>query len=168
MRTKSIVITSVIILLITLSTIIYAILNNSSTSSNDIVLKDLNSSAEVQINFFEKPTVLLAFTSWCPSCNEDAPKIVSLYEKYKDEINIYGINMLYRDDLDEVINYVDLYNIKYPILLDETGDTHKYLGEPAFPTLMFMNAEGVIIDEIVGSTDIEIIEESFVNLIENF
>lgn len=168
MRTKSIVITSVIILLITLSAIIYAVLNNSSAGSGDIVLKELKSSSAVHINFSEKPTILLAFTSWCPYCNEDAPKIVSLYEKYKDKVNIYGINMLYRDDLDEVINYVDIHNIKYPILLDETGDTHRYLGEPAFPALLFMNSEGVIIDEIIGSTDIEIIEDSFINLINNF
>ncbi|MNI29742.1 Thiol-disulfide oxidoreductase ResA [compost metagenome] len=168
MRTKSKVIT-LVILLIMLSAVIYTLFNySSSAGSGDIVLKELRSSSDVQINFSEKPTVLLAFTSWCPYCKEDAPKIISLYEKYKDEINIYGINLLYQDDLDEVVNYVDTYKIKYPVLLDETGDTHRYLGEPALPALLFINSEGELIDQLIGSTDIEIIEDSFKYLMENF
>jgi thiol-disulfide isomerase/thioredoxin len=168
---KGITIISSIILLVALSTIIYIVVNNNSKSTvspENIELKELRTSDLTQIKFSEKPTVLVFFTSWCPYCNEDAPKMVSLYEKYKDKVNIYGINPTYRDDLSEVEQYVKKYNIEYPVLLDETGALYKHYGEPGFPTLYFIDSEGEVFDQIFGSTDIEVIENSFNILIEYF
>lgn len=141
---------------------------SANTSMEPIALKELASTNEVQIHFSEKPTVLLLFTSWCPYCNEDAPKIVALNEKYKDRFNIYGINLLYRDELSEVKAYVDQHQITYPILLDETGSFHEKYGKTGFPALFFINKQGKVIDQIIGSADISMIEDSFLYLVENF
>jgi len=160
-----------VILILAVSLVLYTLMNNSFKtvpSLENINLKDLKTNSEVQINFANKPTILLFFTSWCPYCNEDAPKIVTLYEKYNEKINIYGINPEFRDDREEVKNYIEKYKINYPILLDETGDIYKYYGEPGFPTLFFIDSKGKVIDQIIGSTDIEIIEDSFKNLLENY
>lgn len=161
-----------LILLFTLVTIVYLVTNTTSSKpeepSINIILMDLYNSQQVNVNFSEKPSVLLFFTSWCPYCNEDAPKIVSLSNKYKDQINIYGINISNRDDLNEVKKYVKKYNITYPILKDELGDIYKNYGSPGFPTLFFIDSKGKVIDRIIGSTDIELIEKSFVNLKEKF
>lgn len=172
MKKLSFILTN-LILLSALVTIVYLVTNNTTSSkpeepSKNIVLMDLYNSQQVNVNFSEKPSVLLFFTSWCPYCNEDAPKIVSLYNKYKDQINIYGINISNRDDLNEVKKYVKKYNIEYPILKDENGDIYKNYGSPGFPTLFFIDSKGNVIDRIVGSTDIELIEKSFVNLKEKF
>lgn len=158
---KSTAIISSIILLVTLSAIIYVVAHNNSKSTlrpADIELTDLINSDVTQINFSDKPTVLVFFTSWCPYCNEDAPKIVSLYEKYKNSINIYGINPVFRDEITEVEQYVQKHGIDYPVLLDETGDFYKYYGEPGFPALFIVNHKGKVLDQIIGSTDIEHIE----------
>ncbi|OPA73672.1 hypothetical protein BVG16_26595 [Paenibacillus selenitireducens] len=142
--------------------------SKQETTQNIIKLKELMNANEVQVKFSEKPTVLLFFTSWCPYCNEDAPKIVSLNKKYNNQINIYGINLLYRDEVSEVQNYVKKHKIDYPILIDETGATYKNYGGLGFPALYFLNSRGDVIDQIIGSTDIDIIESSFKNLIYNY
>ncbi|MEK4236887.1 TlpA family protein disulfide reductase [Paenibacillus sp. FSL H7-0714] len=165
------IIVSTFILLIALSSIIFVVVNNSSKSirsPENIELNELSNGNKIEVNFSEKPTVFVFFTSWCPYCNDDAPKIVSLYEKYKDRVNIYGINLLYQDDLSEVEQYVADYNIKYPVLLDETGDLHKQFGEQAFPALFFMNSDGKVMDQIIGSTDFDAIESSFKIFIKNY
>ncbi|NDI35074.1 TlpA family protein disulfide reductase [Chengkuizengella sediminis] len=139
---------------------------NSQVDGPQIELLDLNESP-FTIHFNEKPTVLLFFTSWCPYCNEDAPKMVELYEKYKDEVNVYGINLIYQDDILDVKNYIDEHQIQYPILLDKTGEHYKIYGDFGFPVLHFIGQKGNTIDSIIGSTDIEYIEESFKYLIKN-
>ncbi|WP_373231365.1 TlpA family protein disulfide reductase [Cohnella sp.] len=172
------------ILVISIIFIAYTLQNNNSKSadnapilsneivttqpSNDINLIDLTSSNNISVNFAEKPTVILFFTSWCPYCNEDAPKIVQLHKKYKSDINLFGINLVYRDDLQEVREYVKNYDIEYPILLDESGSVYKKYGGSGFPSLYFFNSKGEIIDQLVGSTDIENIENSFKYLQDNF
>ncbi|MFC4306353.1 TlpA family protein disulfide reductase [Cohnella boryungensis] len=138
------------------------------SQSNDFVLKDLAESNNVTVNFSDKPTVILFFTSWCPYCNEDAPKLVKLEKQYKSEVNVFGINVTYRDNIQDVKEYVQQHYIEYPTLLDESGDIYNKFGGSGFPSLYFFNAQGDIVDAIIGSTDIETIENSFKYLLENF
>ncbi len=137
--------------------------NLNATKLEILSLPDING-IQHNITFEDKPTILLFFTSWCPYCNEDAPKIVSLYEKYKDQVNLYGVNLINRDESEEVIKYIDKYNIKYPVLLDE-GKFHKKYKSPGFPTLIFLNKSGKESKRIVGATNIGIIESEFMKAI---
>ncbi len=134
-------------------------------TSNDFTLNSLSeAAAAVDVHFAEKPTVLLFFTSWCPYCNEDAPKIVQLEKKYKDKIIVYGINVAARDNLEDVRDYVQRHHIEYPVLLDEAGDIYNKFGGVGFPSLYFFNERGEVADAIVGSADIELIEDAFKNI----
>lgn len=137
-------------------------------SATAIQLKELNTEEKKVINFAEKPTIVVFFTSWCPYCNEDAPKVVSLYDKYKDRLNVYGINLIKRDDSAEVRNYVNQHGITYPVLLDETQEVYDYFGGQGFPAMYFVNSRGELIDEIIGSTDLETMEESIHSLMDNY
>jgi len=130
-----------------------------------IMLQDLNSFENVSIDYSDKPTVLLFFTSWCPYCNEDAPKIVELHDKYKEFINVYGINVIQRDELSEVIDYVEMHNIDYPVLLDQSNQLYTNYGSHGFPSMFFITPKGKTIDAIVGSADIDYIEQAFLKLI---
>ncbi|TXK83745.1 TlpA disulfide reductase family protein [Paenibacillus sp. N3.4] len=158
------------ILILILGILAVTIFNNfQSRDTKDVVipLKDLGGNEE-RIIFRDKPTAILFFTSWCPYCNEDAPKIVSIYEKYKNEINLYGINLINRDDRDKVDKYVQKYNIGYPILLDEDSILYKKYGSPGFPTLVFFDKNGKETKRIVGSTSQSIIESQFRRVLTNF
>ncbi|NIK80280.1 thiol-disulfide isomerase/thioredoxin [Paenibacillus castaneae] len=156
------------ILVLALGLVIYLGINYSiklNEENSRIQLSELRGGAEVEVDFAEKPTVLSIFTSWCPYCNEDAPKMVALYEKYKDQINVYGINVTNRDELSEVQSYVEKHGIEYPVLLDQEGDVYKYYGGDGFPALCFVNTDGQIIDYIIGSVSQDDIEASFKKLL---
>lgn len=157
-----------VITLILLGCLVIVVLNNnlrSSNKSNEILLKNLEGGMQT-ISLNEKPSVLLFFTSWCPYCNEDAPKIVSMYQKYKNHINIYGINLIHREnDWDDVREYISSYNIEYPVLLDDGGNLYRKYGSPGFPTLIFLDKSGRETKRIVGSTAIHVIKKQFTNAI---
>ncbi|CAM4492863.1 thiol-disulfide isomerase/thioredoxin [Paenibacillus endophyticus] len=147
---------------------LYLTLHDASRiNANDfqMELSELRSGEQVKVDFAEKPTVLSVFTSWCPYCNEDAPKMVDLHEKYKDRINLYGINVTNRDERSEVESYVEEHGIEYPVLLDEDGAVYEYYGAEGFPALYFINTDGIVVDYIVGSVDQNVIDASFASLL---
>lgn len=131
-----------------------------------IQLTELETNEQVTVDFTDKPTVVSLFTSWCTYCNEDAPKMAVLHNKYKDKLNLVGVNITNRDDLSEVRSYVERHSLEYPILLDETGDVYTSFGGDGFPALYFVNTEGKVVDAIIGSTDQETLDASFRRLIE--
>ncbi|MEK3732628.1 TlpA disulfide reductase family protein [Paenibacillus sp. FSL M8-0334] len=133
-----------------------------------LTLNRLQDLEPVTVDFAEKPTVLLFFTSWCPYCQEDAPKMVTLHEKYKDQLNLYGINLAHRDEESEVKQYVQSFQIEYPILLDEDGEVYAQYAGNGFPSLYFFDSEGNVIQELVGATDIDTIEQLFVSFLEGY
>ncbi|BBH18895.1 hypothetical protein Back11_02400 [Paenibacillus baekrokdamisoli] len=148
-------IVSLVGFLLILCTLVVVVTNNlqNKDKKTEVILKDVNGVVNTMVSN-GKPSVLLFFTSWCPYCNEDAPKIVSMYEKYKNDINIYGINLIHRDDVDEVKNYIKKYKIEYPVLFDDDGKLYDNYGSPGFPTLIFLDENEQVTERIVGSTEI--------------
>ncbi|MDQ6421745.1 TlpA disulfide reductase family protein [Paenibacillus sp. LHD-117] len=139
----------------------------ATVQASQIQLPELRTNEAVTVDFAEKPTVISLFTSWCTYCNEDAPKMAALHEKYKDRINLIGINITNRDDLSEVRAYAERHALAYPILLDLKGDVYARYGGDGFPALYFVNTEGKVTDSIIGSTDLETLDSSFRKLLKN-
>ena len=60
----------------------------------DFTLKDLNNGTITLSSYQgDKPVVLDFFATWCPNCQRDMPILSSLYDKYKDEVEVIGVNM---------------------------------------------------------------------------
>ena len=139
----------------------------AAVQASGIQLPELKSGEKVTVEFADKPTVISLFTSWCTYCNEDAPKMAALHDKYKDRLNLIGVNITNRDYLPDVHSYVERHSLTYPILLDETGDIYQQYGGSGFPALYFVNKDGKVVDAIIGSTDLETLDASFQRLLEN-
>ncbi|TYP74595.1 TlpA family protein disulfide reductase [Paenibacillus methanolicus] len=127
--------------------------NEPTAGAATMTLNDFATKLPRTVDFAEKPTVLQVFTSWCPYCNEDAPKLVELQEKYKDQVHVIGINLYHRDTEEDLAAYLTKYGITYPVLLDEDGSIHEKLGKTGFPALFIMDAKGEVASSRVGSID---------------
>lgn len=138
----------------------------ATVDAGGIQLTELGTNEQMTVDFADKPTVVSIFTSWCTYCNEDAPKMAALHSKYKDRLNLVGVNITSRDQLSEVRSYVERHALEYPILLDKTGDVYTGFGGNGFPALYFVNTEGKVVDAIIGSTDQETLDASFRNLLD--
>jgi len=44
----------------------------------------------------QKPVILDFFTTWCPNCRRDMPRLNRWYGKYKDQVEVIGINLQVR------------------------------------------------------------------------
>ncbi|WP_055108684.1 TlpA family protein disulfide reductase [Paenibacillus ihumii] len=98
----------------------------------------------------EKPVLVNFWASWCDPCQEEAPDLVKLYEKYGDRLDIYGVNVTAYDTVEKAEAFVKEYGIKFPILLDKKEEAYKKFNGMAFPTNVLIDKDGVIQDLIIG------------------
>ncbi|MEW6087531.1 MAG: TlpA disulfide reductase family protein [bacterium] len=100
---------------------------------NEISLESLLNGKEIILNFW---------ASWCPSCREEIPRLNEFAEKYKDKIEIVGINL--EEPKETVQSFVRASGIKYKILLDSKGKTGNLYMVRAIPTNILINKDGLI------------------------
>jgi len=107
----------------------------------------------------QKPVVLDFFATWCPNCRRDMPHLNNLYEKYKDQVEVIGIDLQEQASLVEP--FVTDLGITFPIALDTQGKVSQLYG------VRYTNFH-VLIDKagnVVGSVPGDIKESDITNLI---
>lgn len=87
-----------------------------------------------------KPVWLQFFASWCGPCNREAADIVRIAAKYSDAIHVAGIDV--GETPEHARAFRDAHNIPFTIALDHTQNVFHGLGFTAFPTHVFVDAQG--------------------------
>ncbi len=100
---------------------------------NTISLGDLSKGKEVILSFW---------ASWCPECRQQMPILNGIAKKYRDKIEIIGVNT--REAKKIVISFVKDIGIEYKILLDTEGQVAKIYDVVGVPTNVLINKEGLI------------------------
>ncbi len=114
----------------------------------------------------EKPVLINFWASWCDPCRMEAPMISDIYEKYKDRLDIYGVNGLEFDELSSVQAFVKQYKYEFPTLLDAKSDVFKLYQVPGYPTSFFVDRNGVVRDIVIGLPGHEEFERRIKKLID--
>ncbi|MDR0270636.1 TlpA disulfide reductase family protein [Paenibacillus sp.] len=99
----------------------------------------------------DKAILLNFWASWCGPCQQEAPELNALAEKYKDSLNIYGVNVTKYDNKKNAQSFIEKYHLNFPVMLDLNGDIYEkqYKGI-AFPTNVLINKHGVVQEVVVG------------------
>src|SRR3989344_3984204 len=67
-----------------------------------------------------KPVILDFWATWCPNCRRDIPRQQALYEKYKDQIEVIGVDL--QEEPSIVEKFVSDFGLTYPVVLDPSGE----------------------------------------------
>lgn len=97
-----------------------------------------------------KPVVVNFWASWCGPCEDEAPELVRLYEKYSEKVEIYAVNVTTSDSVKGAIAFAEKYGFEFPVLLDIEGTVSEKYRIQSFPTTYFINGEGVIVEKVIG------------------
>ncbi|MBI3421175.1 MAG: redoxin domain-containing protein [Candidatus Sungbacteria bacterium] len=108
----------------------------------------------------KKPVVVDFWASWCPNCRRDMPKLNDFYEKYKDKIEVIGVNLQEKEST--VQNFINSRNIGFPIALDPSGQASNAFGIQYTNTHFLVDTNGNLVRTIPGN----ISEADTVSLIE--
>ena len=118
-------------------------------------LKDVSGNIVDSSRFSGKPTVINFFATWCPSCVDEVPGFVDVYNKYRDRgLELVGIS-LDTDTRHELPAFVMHHRIEYRILLGDLATAKAYGGVSSLPTTVFIGKDGRIRAVHVGYLDRE-------------
>lgn len=106
-----------------------------------------------------KPLLLNFWASWCDPCRLEAPDMQRLAEKYKDKLDIYGVNVTAYDDEASAAAFVKQYGLTFPILFDREEQAFSNFDGAAFPTQVLIDRNGVVKSIVVGLLPPEQLEE---------
>lgn len=121
----------------------------------------------VRLSDYKGKKVILNFwATWCPPCKEEMPHMEKYYQKNKDteNIEIIAVNMTTAERPESVREFVDAYELTFPIPLDKTGevmDTYK-IGQ--LPMTYMINTDGTIAHQISGPINGKVLNELGNNL----
>jgi cytochrome c biogenesis protein CcmG/thiol:disulfide interchange protein DsbE len=91
-----------------------------------------------------KPVLVNFWASNCPHCQQEAPVMVRMYERYRDKgLAVVSINVIW-DAADEAKRFVETYHLPYPVGLDGSGAIGGAYGVDATPTTFFIDRSGVV------------------------
>ncbi len=105
--------------------------------------------------------VLNFWATWCAPCIEEIPELIKLH----DELNPHGLTVL-GVSLDEegpdlIKPFTDRFGITYPIPLDDGAVAEAYGGIWALPTTYVIDAEGQIVQRVIGLFPVEEMRPQF-------
>lgn len=113
----------------------------------------------------DKPLLVNFWASWCDPCKEEAPDLVKMADKYRDQLDVYAVNVTFYDKLEDAKGFVENYGYKFPVLLDEKEELYRKYNGIAFPTNVLIDADGTIRDVIVGTLSPEELEAKIKKLL---
>ena len=95
-----------------------------------------------------KPLILNFWYSTCEPCRREMPVLAASADTHSDTVRFVGINM--NDSNETATAFAEKYNVLYDIMFDPTGSFISDLGVATAPMTLFINAEGIIVDQVAG------------------
>ncbi|UKS24019.1 TlpA family protein disulfide reductase [Paenibacillus sp. HWE-109] len=92
----------------------------------------------------EKPLLVNFWASWCGPCEEEAPDLVDVYNKYQGQFDLYAVNVTPGDKMENIKKFVETYQFPFPVLLDKKGTNAENYRVVAIPTSFLIDKNGVV------------------------
>lgn len=90
----------------------------------------------------KKPVFLEVFATWCPHCQRETKIIDRLYRQYKNRVSFVavsgsnvGIDGRSPSSEQDVLNFVNRFNVQYPVAYDSSLQVANMYLQGGFPTM---------------------------------
>jgi thiol-disulfide isomerase/thioredoxin len=103
----------------------------------------------------DKALLVNFWASWCGPCEQEAPDLVSIYDKYKDKLDLYAVNATSYDKVRNARVFVEENGFRFPVLMDTEGKVVNDYLVANFPTSFIIDRNGQIVERIEGIISLE-------------
>jgi peroxiredoxin len=112
----------------------------------------------------QKAVIVNFWASWCGPCQQEAPELNAMATKYKEVLDIYGINVSAQDYKPNAERFIKKYKLEFPVMFDEKDEVYNKYNGVAFPTNVLIDKNGVISEIILGVLSPEELEQKIIKL----
>ena len=112
------------------------------SSAPGFVLQDLEGSSFNLDEMRGKIVVLNFWATWCEPCKLEMPYFEQLHTAGRSDLEIWGVN--FDEPSRQVENFVEEYNLSFPIVLDPGGVVQNLYRVRGYPTTYVVDQDGVI------------------------
>jgi len=108
-----------------------------------IKLPDISGKMQIRDNYHDKITIVNFWASWCAPCVQEIPSLNRLRDKVT-ELPLELISINYAENVETIKEFMHKVDVRYPVLLDATGQVASSWKVVAFPSTYIMGADGKI------------------------
>ena len=120
----------------------------AGTSLPEVSLLTLDNNTIESITLIGKPLILNFWYSTCEPCRREMPVLATSAVTHSSTVRFVGVNM--NDSIETAQNFAKKYNVLYDIMFDPSGSFIGALGIGTAPMTLFVDAQGVIVDQVAG------------------
>lgn len=124
-----------------------AVLSSQAPGSTapDFTLKTLAGDTLTLSRFMGHPVFLNFWASWCAPCRGEMRDIIAAYDAHKDQrLQVLAINLTDQERMKDVRQFVNDFQMPFPVLLDQKGKVRKRYALRGVPTSVFIDARGIV------------------------
>lgn len=107
---------------------------------------------ELKAVYQKNPVTLVNFwATWCPPCRREIPEFNRIYQEYQAKgLEILAVNTWDDSSLEQIKEFVEQAEMKFPVLLDAEGKVVNRYGVRGVPTTVVIDQTGRIREIVVG------------------
>lgn len=91
-----------------------------------------------------QPLVVNFWYSTCPPCAKELADFAEVHEERGDDVRFIGVNPL--DDVETMTEFAGERGVEYELYRDDAAELQVELGVTSFPTTVFIDADGRVVD----------------------
>jgi len=130
----------------------------NAEASKSFVMKDLAGKSHRLSDYQGKWVLVNYWATWCPSCLDEIPDFIDLYERHKaKELVILGVAVDYKNER-EVRHFVDDMLVSYPIILGTPKIFAQFGSSSVLPTTLIFNPQGKLVKIKRGQLTKQVVE----------
>lgn len=110
-----------------------------------------------------RPMLINFWFTTCPPCRREMPALQQAYETYGDRVRFIGVNV--QDSSSAIRAFTDELDVTYEMVRDPNGTFVVPNGISAFPTTLFVDSNGRIVEQVAGELTTESIDTAISQLL---
>ncbi len=135
------------LLLLTLTQIPWSSKTSAETVTTPLKVQSLDGkSVDLNRLVAGKPTLLIFWATWCPTCRAEVPDFAGAYHRYAPKgLQVLAVDVGYNDPIPEVRQFVKARALPYTVLYDANQEAVKAFGVQGTPTIVLLDPSGNVV-----------------------